>query len=255
MPLYWCSTTSIRVSKCNLASSSNLKTTWLSPVTKYYDYFNPSHKIHLLHSEFWLFPFTTNISDQLKIYIHPVHEIIEQKSHKNDNKMQFKASQYKARKRTALDSPGIHNNKKKLRFSDVATVIITQSKSSLDPKSSWYIKQEISQFKRIIKMTSRCIWGTPPAQAMRYIGHCIQTGERQAFLYIENIEEIRGLEHLLSPEVYTVLLQSRRATIAKVLQEQEDQRKAGLHDITRIAIVSMTNSEFARAWRQRIMSL
>jgi len=195
------------------------------------------------------------ISDQLKIYMDPIHQINEQKIHINDNNMEFKASPYKARKRTALDSPGIHNNNKKLRFSDVATVIITQSKSHSDPKSSWYSKQEISQFKCNIKKTSRSIWGSPPAQAMRYIGHCIQTGERQAFLYIENIEEIRGLEHLLSPEVYTVLLQRRRATIAKVLQEQADQRKAGLHDTTRIAIVSMANSAFAREWRERIMSL
>ncbi|KAL7520220.1 hypothetical protein ACHAWX_007241 [Stephanocyclus meneghinianus] len=169
--------------------------------------------------------------------------------------MKFKVKPYKTRKRAAQDSPGIHNNNKKLRFSDVATVIITQSKSSSDPKSSCYSKQEISQFKRNIKKTSRSIWGSPSAQAMRFIGHCIQSGKHQAFLFIENLEEIRGLEHLLSPEVYSVLLQRRRATIAKVLQEQADQRKAGLRDTTRIAIVSMANSAFAREWRERIMSL
>ncbi|KAL7519590.1 hypothetical protein ACHAWX_004344 [Stephanocyclus meneghinianus] len=169
--------------------------------------------------------------------------------------MEFEACPYTTPKRTSLDSPCICNNKKKLKFSDVATVIVTQTKSSSAPQSTWYRKHEISKFKRNIKQTSRRIWGSPPAQAMRYIGHCIQTGEHQAFLCIENIEEIRGLEHLLSPEVYTVLLQRRRATIAKVLQEQADQRKAGLHDIARIAAVSMANSAFAREWRERIMSL
>ncbi|KAL3804153.1 hypothetical protein HJC23_013672 [Cyclotella cryptica] len=166
--------------------------------------------------------------------------------------MKFNASLHKARKRT---SPGVHNNKK-LRFSDVATVIIiAQPKHNSDPKSAWYSKKEISQFKRNTSKTSRFIWGTRRAQAMRYIGRCIQTGEAQADLSIENIEEIRGLEHLLSPEVYTVLLQRRRATISKVLEEQSCQHKAGVNDIARIATVSMLNSEFAKEWRQRIMSL
>ena len=168
---------------------------------------------------------------------------------------------YKARKQTASSSPrssfsrGCIRKQKHVRFSESSTLIITQPKTVAEMSETWYSKQEVAEFKRDVKESSKNQWGTPQAQAMRYIGHCVQSGESQAELAIDNVERIRGLEHLISPEVCRVLLQRRRATIGRVLQEQRRQEEEGSFDAEKIATLSLVNSEFAREWRKRIMHL
>ena len=119
--------------------------------------------------------------------------------------------------------------------------------------SSWYNTHEIYEFKNDIKEKSQALCGTPNAHAMACIGLCIQTGEAEAELVICKIEEIRGLEHLLSLEVCRVLVQSRKVVIARVLQEQARQEEVGSYDAEKIASVSLASSEFAKEWRRRIV--
>jgi hypothetical protein len=69
---------------------------------------------------------------------------------------------------------------------------------------------------------------------------------------IEDIEHVRGLENLISPEVQVVLYQRRRATISRVLLEEAYQQEVGEQEIEKIASVSTTNSKVAGEWRQRI---
>lgn len=162
----------------------------------------------------------------------------------------------KAPKHSTSASPrSPHKRPKHIRFAESSVLIITQPKTPAEMASTWYNKAEVAAFKRDIKESSQSQCGTARAHAMRYIGHCIQTGEEQKPLDITGIEEFRGLEHLLSPEVCRVLLQRRRATMARVLAEQARQESQGIHDADRIAAVSLANSEFAREWRRRIMNL
>lgn len=150
---------------------------------------------------------------------------------------------------------GRTGKKKHLRFAETSTLIITQPKTASEMASSWYDTHDICDFKTDIKKASHVLCGTPNAHAMTYIGRCIQTGEAQAEVTIDDIEKIRGLEHLLSPGVCRILLQSRKRTIARVLQEQARQEEVGSYDAEKIASVSLASSEFAKEWRRRIMVL
>jgi hypothetical protein len=118
-----------------------------------------------------------------------------------------------------------------------------------------FSKEEASEFKRNAKSTSKLYRDRHEAQAMRYIGRCIQTGEVQGSVNLHDIEDIRGLEHLLSPQVYVVLMQRKIATINRVLDEQKQQAMLGVKDVDKIASISIENSEFAREWRTRIALL
>ena len=189
-----------------------------------------------------------------------VHQIVRQ-STKRTNEMNAISRPLKAQKLSSSCCPGSSievqqqvKPKKTLRFSDSSTLLITAPKTRSEMKSSWYSKQEISGFKLTVKENSRSLRGSERAQAMRYIGRCVQTGESQSDLDIDN-KTIRGMEHLLSPEVYSVLLHGRKATIRNVLQEQARQESEGIHDDGRIAAVSMSSSKFAREWRRRITNL
>ncbi|KAL3804159.1 hypothetical protein HJC23_013678 [Cyclotella cryptica] len=147
-------------------------------------------------------------------------------------------------------------NKKQLRFAKTSTLIVTQPKTASEMESSWYSTHDIREFKADTKKSSQALFGTQSASAMTYIGRCIQTGEAQEELTIDDIEKIRGIEHLVSPAVCRVLFQSRRATIARVLQEQARQEEeVGPRDAEKLASVSLASSGFAKEWRRRIMVL
>jgi hypothetical protein len=83
----------------------------------------------------------------------------------------------------------------------------------------------------------------------------LSLGEVQGNINLHDIQDIRGLEHLLSPQVYAVLMQRRIATINRVLDEQKQQAMLSVKDVDKIASISMENSEFAREWRTRIALL
>ncbi len=164
-------------------------------------------------------------------------------------------------KQTKIDSPR-HSfmgrsmtKRKELRFANLSTLILTQPKTAPELASSWYNKHEIYEFKNDIKKKSQALCRTPNAHVMAYIGRCIQTGDAQAELVTYDAEEIRGLKHLLSPEICRVLVQSRKAVIVRVLQEQARQEEVGSYDAEKIASLSLASSEFAKEWRRRIMVL
>lgn len=62
------------------------------------------------------------------------------------------------------------------------------------------------------------------------------------------IEHVCGIEHLLSPQVFHMIMATRVLTIERVLREQECQRGAGTNHYERIAQASMMTSTFAREW-------
>lgn len=90
---------------------------------------------------------------------------------------------------------------------------------------------------------------------MIYIGRCIQASEVQNDFILNDVEDIRGLEHLLSPHLYVLLMQRKKGTIDRVLGEQKEQTMLGIKYVHRIASISMENSKFAREWRSWIAQL
>ncbi len=70
---------------------------------------------------------------------------------------------------------------------------------------------------------------------------------------MEDIEAIQGLEHLVAPKVCWVIVQNRRETIARVLEEHACQEEIESYDTKKIASASQASSDFVMEWRKRIV--
>jgi len=145
-----------------------------------------------------------------------------------------------------------HSSKcsKRLRFSCLSQLIITEPNSGEDVQNAWYTKKEIAQFKRNVRLTSQALRKTRTAKAMKLIAHSAATGSPHANIRVHGKEGIRGIEHLLSPEVKHCLIKTRQKTITRVLEEQQVQKSS--RRIASIAQVSETNSSFSKEWCTRI---
>ncbi|KAL3786840.1 hypothetical protein ACHAWO_003183 [Cyclotella atomus] len=152
----------------------------------------------------------------------------------------------KVQKLSASASPG--GLPKRLRFSETAQVMVVRKVRY----GNWLNKSEIREFKRDVH-TSALAKTDLYSQVMRTIGYSVQQGTTSPEFKVE--EDVRGLEHLLSPEVTRVLIQRRKMTIDQVLKEQERQLLFGEHDPEKIAMISQNNSSFVVEWRRRIAEL
>ena len=164
----------------------------------------------------------------------------------------------KAPKILKSDSPRCfipYKKKKQLRWAEISTLVVTARKTESENEASWYNKDEIRQFKRDTKVSSVLLAGTHDSKMMKLLGHFVQKGTAQPNVKVQDANLIRGLEHLLSREVCSLLVQSRRLTIAKVLEEQKRQTCLGEYDAARIAFTSNKSSRFAVSWRQIITTV
>jgi hypothetical protein len=182
--------------------------------------------------------------------------IINQAMHVK-SKMCEKIRPHRQRKVSAEDVSEKQSSKqqKLLRFSVTPDIIETAHNDESELCLTWYTEKELIAFKHKIEGDSLIMRSTPQAQAMKNVCQSIRNNEALADLNTDDIERIRGLEHLLAPEVYIKLVKMRRVTIEKVLKEQADQQKLGVIDVEKLASVSIENSEFVREWRHRIMLL
>jgi hypothetical protein len=166
---------------------------------------------------------------------------------------------YKARKYSKMASPrnsfAASPQKKRLRFSDTSTLIVTQPKTTEEMRSSWYSKQDVEEFKRKSRVAAQALRGTQPAKAMKHVAHSVVSNRPQSEFTLHHVEVFRGLEHIINPEVGKTLFQRRRLNITRVLREQDRQRSTGEENQDRIAQVSIENSRFAKEWRCRIVGL
>ena len=158
---------------------------------------------------------------------------------------------------------------KRTRFSDTSTLVVFPPRSDEDIHASWYTKQDLAGFKQDIRKSTMALRTTRTAKAMKRIAFSIASGSSSSEmssvtrsttamdLHIHGIEHIRGLEHLLSPDVLKVIIHRRRMNIARVLQEQEMQTKVmGKYDPSNIlGQVSERNSLFSREWSCQISNL
>lgn len=142
---------------------------------------------------------------------------------------------------------------KRLRFSENSHLIITKAKSGEDIKNTWYSKRELARFKIDVYDTAKALRVTRTAKAIKYMARAAtRPGSPQLHLHVHGIEHIRGLEHLISPEVFKSLWQRRQKAISRVLEDQQAQKKSGQSvDHTRLARVSEMNSAASREWSRR----
>lgn len=163
---------------------------------------------------------------------------------------------HKARKCSGSDYPR-HRSRpnKQVRFSETSILIVTRPKSSSDVQASWYTKKDIAQFKHNVRVSAQALTGTRSANVIKHVAYSVASGAPQSNVDVQDKEIICGLEHLLSPEVLKVLVQRRKMTIARVLEEQDIQTRLKESDPHRLALASMGNSSFSKEWRRRIACL
>ncbi|KAL7535502.1 hypothetical protein ACHAXR_010862 [Thalassiosira sp. AJA248-18] len=138
---------------------------------------------------------------------------------------------------------------KRLRFSVKSLLILTEPRD----KDLWYTRQDMTRFKMNARRISLAHRETRTANLMDNIALSAATGLPHADIHINGSEHIRGIEHLISPQVSKFLIVKRRKTITAVLQEQQAQKKAGMGlDPSRTAQVSEANSSFSKEWCSRI---
>ncbi|KAL3781834.1 hypothetical protein HJC23_011143 [Cyclotella cryptica] len=179
------------------------------------------------------------------IEVHPMHPEVEPEY--------TSYIPHKSRKCFRADYPR-HRclRKKKVHFSETSMLIVTRPKSSSDLQACWYTKKDIAQFKHHVRVSAQTLSGTPSSNIMKHIAYSVASGSPQSNIDVQEKERFCGLEHLLSPEVLKVLIQRRKMTIARVLEEQDIQIRLKENDPHRLALASMTNSSFTKEWRRRI---
>lgn len=155
------------------------------------------------------------------------------------------------------DSPRgfLSYKKKQVRWAEISTLVVTARNTDSDNEASWYSKDAIRQFKRDAKASSLLLAGTHDSKVMKLLCHSVQKKLAQPNVKVQDVNIIRGLEHMLSREVCFLLVQNRRMTIDKVLEEQMRQTRSGEYDAAQIASVSSKSSRFAVRWRQIITTV
>lgn len=131
---------------------------------------------------------------------------------------------------------------KSVRFSEFSTAVLLQPRSKGDRINSWYSRRELSAFKRSTTALADALKDTRTATAMRHVAGTIEHRSDPPVLRIHDKELIRGIEHVIAPEVSRHLLRMRRRAIHGVLQAQAQL------DQERLAQAYRVNSVFAKEW-------
>jgi hypothetical protein len=131
---------------------------------------------------------------------------------------------------------------KSLRFNEFSTVAVLPLRSKEDRLNSWYMRQEISAFKRSTTALADALKDTRTAKAMKHIAASIEHRSTPPRPNIHGKEVIRGIEHMIAPEVSRHMLRRRKRTIHGVLKGQ-----AHL-DHEKLAQAYRASSVFAKEW-------
>ena len=144
------------------------------------------------------------------------------------------------------------SSSKRVRFCEYSDLFITEPKREEEP--TWYTREDISDFKKNARLTSRALRKTKTAKLMQHIAYSAASKSPDLNdVRVHSREFICGIEHLISPEVTKSLLLQRKKTIQRVLDIQAAQKAGILHaDPNSAATVSEINSSFSKEWCKRI---
>ena len=130
-------------------------------------------------------------------------------------------------------------NPKTVSFSEYSSLyLLVKTDDRTDTDSQWYTPQERKHFRLELLRDAR--------KMSKYLE------DPQAAVSPEQLCECIGIEHWLSgPELARRIEETRRAHVSAVLLEQRRQERTGVHDVHRLASVSMrkTSRSKDRAWR------
>ena len=156
----------------------------------------------------------------------------------------------------ACESASSITTRRCVRFSDMSSLTIYPYQPPLHEHGTWYTRSQTSAFKKQVVREVIALRNSPSAveakkSGMRAYRDAHQ--ERMEQMSISSpelavVHRVRGLEHLLSPNVTKQITIRRRKVIERVLQEQEFQRAVGRIDTARLREVSMQNGgEWSRS--------
>ena len=95
--------------------------------------------------------------------------------------------------------------KKTVRFAEFSHLVLIEPKSSTDIQNTWFSQKETAKFKRDVHLAAKAMRETRTAKVIKYIAHSAATRTPHVNVHIRGNEIIRGVEHLLSPEVCVFL--------------------------------------------------
>eukprot|EP00804_Cyclotella_cryptica_P000776 CCRYP_001046-RA/>CCRYP_001046-RA protein AED:0.28 eAED:0.28 QI:0/-1/0/1/-1/1/1/0/163 len=150
-------------------------------------------------------------------------------------------------------SKGTHS--KHVTFSEASTLIITRPKTQPELKMLWYSQADISRFKQETSKSATSLLEKHASTAQAYIEKSLGFYQYFEICQFGGIEHVCGIEHLLSLQVFQMILAGRALSIERVLQEQERQKMTGNNQWELIAQASMKTSFFAREWHHSIAVL
>ena len=147
----------------------------------------------------------------------------------------------------------IHKHKKRrVCFSDLSSLVLTEEKTAQDRCNAWYSRDDITKFKKNAHLTSCALRKTRTAKVMKHIASSASHNAPLATVDVKGKEVIRGIEHLISSEVMKYIIDRRKSLIKRVLYEQKIQRVEGINDPSALAYLSEVNSSFSKEWCSRI---
>jgi len=153
-------------------------------------------------------------------------------------------------------------------FCPTSQVYILQPPTASDIRESWYTKDDLDSFNHANKDIARRIRATRTARRlMKRVASTVSTSssiDALDMMTMNHIEPdhffyhaIHGIEHMICPLIYSMLLKRRNLVIRSVLDEQhnlsfEDDENTR---VIKIAQVSSMNSWFNVEWNRRVLSL
>ena len=141
--------------------------------------------------------------------------------------------------------------RRRVRFAERSSLYITEKRTQEDFSRAWYTRQDVNAFKASANVTSKALRDTKAAKLMQHIAESAAYRTPQADVNVKSKEFILGIEHLIDPEVTTLLLSQRRKTIRRVLAVQQAKRQGMI--CPELHTESEINSSFAKEWSSRLV--
>lgn len=128
----------------------------------------------------------------------------------------------------SASASGLHSNRthtrypkkqRRVQFSDISSLYITEARSEKDGRSSWYSSQERMAFKSQVAADAqrmRRIISLPPLDTSPYISH------------EDIIIHCVGLENFLSMDMTRTVVRNRQEHCNAIFREQAKQRELGV---------------------------
>lgn len=168
----------------------------------------------------------------------------------------------------------VGGTQRRVRFSETSHATALPPRESLELDRRWYTRSDIARFKRGTKAFATSLSPTRTARLMKHVAFLASCAAAPTACPLSmtnwevnlrgRIDAVRGVEHLLCPEVTRLLLLHKKMVVRLVLEEQwkgrilDDLNGTIRNDNDRaasIARVSTLASSFSREWARRILCL